>query len=195
MVAVAGARPKLTTTTPLALNIVAKTATEDGTKILVRYVIEDIDLDSFVVSADTTTSDPNLVTTGDGFAAVRVGDEVSGAGIPVGAYVLSKTDDNNITLDQNATATASGVSITFNSTKTIDGTLYLIEVDNVLPATGSTLTTTITYYSYDGSAVADADNDDDDEVTPSEASDTKVLGNRTHDLDAYLTAARQAATN
>lgn len=68
-----------------------------------------------VAASSTTTGSPAITTTTtNGFASVFPGSVVTGAGVPVGAKVLSKTSSTAITLDQNATATATGVSLTFS---------------------------------------------------------------------------------
>ncbi len=194
MVSLAGARDKLDTTIPLNIDVIAKTPTEpNATTIEIRFTLDDIALDQFTVpSVDTVTSTADLVTTGGGFANVRVGDDVSGTGIPVGAYILTKTDDNNLIMDQNATATGT-ITATFNSAKTVDATVYTLQVEHAI--NGQTMTAKTTYYQFDGTAVADADSDDDDEVTVSSASKTVNFSTQSIDLNAFLTNARQAQTN
>jgi hypothetical protein len=60
-----------------------------------------------------TTAGSATITNVASTAAVRIGDSVAGPGIPGGATVLSTTS-STITLSTNATATATGVSLTFS---------------------------------------------------------------------------------
>lgn len=66
----------------------------------------------------TTTGATHTSTTVDGLATtvgIQVGDKVSGAGIAANTYVTAIPTSTSVTLSQAATATASGVSLTFAS--------------------------------------------------------------------------------
>jgi hypothetical protein len=62
-------------------------------------------------TADTTDGSPILTTMSDQ-VEVTLGDELTGAGIPAGARVLSIDSATQVTMTANATATASTVTIT-----------------------------------------------------------------------------------
>jgi hypothetical protein len=77
-----------------------------------------------VFTGDTTISTAIV----DGFtstAGMTTGSTVTGSGIPGGTTILSVDSATQITLSANATATASGVSLTFGSTNTADNELRL----------------------------------------------------------------------
>jgi len=68
---------------------------------------------------DGVENGTTTISSATGFAQagktpVRVGDLVTGAGIPANTYVSSITDANDIVLNQAATQSANGVTITFN---------------------------------------------------------------------------------
>ncbi len=65
-------------------------------------------------SATTNGSPTVTTTTTNGFASVLVGMSVSGTGIPANTKVLTKVSNINLTLDKNATATGSNVTLTFS---------------------------------------------------------------------------------
>jgi hypothetical protein len=62
-------------------------------------------------TADTTSGSPILTSMSDQ-VEVTLGDELTGAGIPAGARVLSIDSATQVTMTANATATASTVTIT-----------------------------------------------------------------------------------
>ena len=75
-------------------------------------------------TCDTTNTDATISM--DSTALIRVGDAVSGTGIPAGAKVLSITDATNFELSANATATNSNQTLTFTrgvNESTANGTL------------------------------------------------------------------------
>jgi hypothetical protein len=61
-------------------------------------------------TCDTTSGSPIVINMSDQ-NEVTVGDEVSGAGIPTGTYILSIDSATQVTLSKNATATATGVTL------------------------------------------------------------------------------------
>jgi hypothetical protein len=73
------------------------------------YIYNDSD---FTLVCDTVNGDATVTTTFTG--AIWVGQPVSGSGIPSGATVASITDDTHFELSANATATATGVTLTFS---------------------------------------------------------------------------------
>ena len=73
------------------------------------YIYNDSD---FTLVCDTINGDATVTTTFTG--AIWVGQPVSGSGIPSGATVASITDDTHFELSANATATATGVTLTFS---------------------------------------------------------------------------------
>lgn len=62
-----------------------------------------------VKSANTVSGDATVAITTSG---MRVGDGISGTGIPADTYVASITDGSNLELTQNATATNTGIALT-----------------------------------------------------------------------------------
>lgn len=69
----------------------------------------------FTDGATTNASATLTSATGAGFTLSDVGRPVSGAGIPVGATIIGWTSATSVTMSANATATASGVSVTLGS--------------------------------------------------------------------------------
>lgn len=67
---------------------------------------------SLFTVGDTTISTP-IVTNVPDTSDLDIGDPVSGAGIPSGAKVLTIDSPTQFTLDQDATATATAVPLTF----------------------------------------------------------------------------------
>ena len=82
--------------------------TTKGGKIATMAAAADV---SF--SDGVTTNTSAVVTSATAaFKASDVGKKVTGAGIPAGAKILSRDSATQVTLDANATATATGVAIT-----------------------------------------------------------------------------------
>jgi len=103
-----------------------------------------------VADVTTVNADPTITTTNDGFALVEVGDLVAGTGIPVGAVVQSKTDNNTVILDQAATA-AGTITGNFdpNGGNPIDLTIAAFDFN--LVRSPKKLLLQIIYHDYDGS--------------------------------------------
>lgn len=76
----------------------------------------------FNANGDTTTGS-FIVSNATGTSNVRVGQSISGPGIPVGTTVLGKTS-NSITLSQAATATAIGVALVVRDFVQIGSEIY-----------------------------------------------------------------------
>ncbi len=69
------------------------------------------------LAATTTSGSTELTVTGAGLSALKVGAEISGAGIPSGAKVTAiDTSSNKVTISSAATASAAGVSLKSSST-------------------------------------------------------------------------------
>ena len=65
------------------------------------------------VTTGDTTNNSNLISALASIANVKVGDLVSGTGIPAGAYVIGVESATTVRISALATATAAGVAITF----------------------------------------------------------------------------------
>ncbi len=69
------------------------------------------------IACSTTSGSPTITTT-NSFADVEVGDFVTGGagtGIPTNAYVVSKASNTSLTISANASASGTGVNLTFIS--------------------------------------------------------------------------------
>lgn len=87
---------------------------DNGTQLFIAagangYIYNDSD---FTLECNTTNGSPNVVTTNT--SNIWVGQPVSGSGIPSGATVSSITNSTTFVLSANATATATGVTLTFS---------------------------------------------------------------------------------
>lgn len=181
-------RPKADLTVPLTIATVDGTVDESGTNNQSVYflpvLLEDIDPEDFDVEDCVLNETTTVTTSGNGFANVKVGDSVAGAGIPGSTTVASKTNDNTIVLSDAATDSDT-VTLTFDP-PSIDPTLYGIRVQ--LSVSGNVMSVTTTGYKYSGSL-------GDQAGDTTNASASKILGRDTIDLDLFLTQARIARTN
>jgi hypothetical protein len=100
-----------------------------------------------VTSCITTSASTTVTTTGNGFLNVRVGDVVTGTGIAASVTVSAKTNNNSITLSQNATASGTA-TLTFDPPAIIP-TVYALRVRHL--KAGSTFGLTVDLMTYDGS--------------------------------------------
>ena len=125
-------------------------ATEESFFIPITLTSGSIDPPSFTVASCTTSSSSAIVTTtGNGFSSVRVGDVVTGTGIVTSpaTTVSAKTNNNSITLSQNASA-AGTVTLTFDP-PAITPTVYALRVRH--SKAGTTFGLAIDLMTYDGS--------------------------------------------
>jgi hypothetical protein len=88
--------------------------TDNGTQMFIAagqygYIYNNSD---FTLACNTTNTSTTVVTSFTG--AIWVGQPVSGSGIPAGTTVASITNDTTFELSQAATATATGVTLTFS---------------------------------------------------------------------------------
>lgn len=190
-----GTRVKLNTSLPFTTDVAAETPVENGNKVEIRVANPNYAPPAFNVTADITISDPNLVASvSGGFADVEVGDVLSNANITTGSgTVITKTDDDNITLDQNGSATAAGETVTVTP-GTIKATYYYVELDHSFAASKLTITPTI--HVFDGTKVIEGGSfDNDDNAAISDASSSTTFANVTIDLDAFYTNARTPRTD
>jgi hypothetical protein len=181
-------RPKADLTVPLTVETVDGTVAEDGSTTYSTYflpiLLQDIDPASFTVASCVLNETTTVTTVNNGFIDVKEGDVVSGTGIPVGATVATKTNNNTIILSEAATA-SSTVTLTFDP-PSIDPTLYGIQLH--CSVSGNVMSIRTTGYKYDGHL-------GDQAGTINNASAFKVLGRDTIDLDVFLSQARIARTN
>jgi hypothetical protein len=148
-------RPKSTVTNvqPTALSVsttkIVETDTATEESFFIPVTLGSIDLLSFTVASCTTiNANTTVTTTGNGFSTVRAGDVVTGTGIVTSpaTTVSVKTNNNSITLSQNATA-AGTVTLTFDP-PSITPTIYALRVRH--SKAGSAFGLTIDLMTYDG---------------------------------------------
>lgn len=186
-------RPKSVTTNSLSTAIAAGTPTEVDTgqeeSIFVPFNLGATDPASFTVASVTTTSgQPTITVTGGAFANVRVGDVLSGTGIPGGTTVSSKTANNN-SITMSANATASGTI-----TLTVDppsGTPTVFAIKVTFAKANSSIALVPQLFVYDGSLGSVT------AASPTNAARTIDLvdragGSFSIDLDSFLTNFRVA---
>ncbi|MBO3459941.1 hypothetical protein G7B40_040150 [Aetokthonos hydrillicola Thurmond2011] len=144
-------RPKLVTTnaanSAISVGTVVETDTSQEDSFFIPINLASTDPPAFTVSSSTTTSGSNTVTTtNNGFSGVKVGDVVTGTGIAASTTVTAKTDNNTITLNNNATASGT-VTLTFDP-PAVTPTLYALKVTHT--KAGSVLGLNVTLYTYSG---------------------------------------------
>lgn len=184
-----GTRPKSTTTNALSVSLLspAPTLDDSGDKIIQYVQLENITPSptTFTCAATTTTNASTSIS-GANLTNVRVGDGITGTGIPVSTTIATKPTATTATLSNAATASGS-VTVTITP-PVLDANLFAITTETV--QSGSTLTVTIKVYKADGTLSKGT-------VTDTSTYDqyTEVQAQRrefTIDLDAFLAAARVA---
>lgn len=185
-------RPKADVAVAVSTSIADKPVTVSGNKMLLRVVLEDVSLPTFTVPTVTTANGSATITASAGsFSNVRVGDTITGTGIPAATKVQTvNVAGSSITLTAAATASGS-VTITVNP-GTVDATLYIMELDHVV--SGSTVTVKPTLYTFDGKNVADTTGTGDDGATTVKGTPV-ALGQQILNLDTFLSNARKPRTN
>ena len=144
-------RPKSVTTnaqnTALSVGTVVETDTSTEESFFIPVNLASTDPPSFTVANSVTTSANNqITTTNNGFQGVRVGDVVTGTGIAASTTVTVKTNDNTITLSNNATASGA-VTLTFDPPVATPA-MYALKVTHTKG--GSVFGISVTLYTYDG---------------------------------------------
>jgi len=144
-------RPKSVTTnaqnTDLSVGTVVEVDTATEESFFIPITLASVDPPSFTVASSVTTNaSATVTTTGNGFAKVQVGDAVTGTGIAASTTVSAKTNDNAITLSQNATASGT-VTLTFDP-PAITPTVYALRVKH--SKAGSSFGITVDLMTYDG---------------------------------------------
>lgn len=197
-ISVSGAvRPKLNQTVTLPLSLVSKAIVEDDTGDAFRHrvCLASLIPDPFTLTGATWTTADGVVNLAVGISNLRVGDGITGTGIPANTYVLSIASPTQFTLS--ATPTVAGSNSTLNVTPpTFDATLMIVQTKFV--AAASQLTVSHEVYLFDGTKAFDADRDGDDECVIADALNFAKPLDRlptSIDLDSYLTNARKAKTN
>ena len=145
-------RPKSSVTNPqntsLSVGSVVETDNATEESFFIPVTSGSVDPPSFtVLSCTTTTSSAVVTTTGNGFLNVMEGDVVTGTGIAASTTVLTKTNNNSITLSQNATASGT-VTLTFDP-PAVTPTVYGLRVRHLKAGTSFGLTVDLMIY--DGS--------------------------------------------
>jgi len=89
----------------------------------------------------TTLGSPTLTSaSGGGFVTTIVGAPISGAGIPVGTTIAAVAGTTSLTMSANATATASGITVTIARTFTAADIVYLKHRGALSPTIGIGIT-------------------------------------------------------
>lgn len=181
-------RQKLDTTNTVTEPLQAGTVTESGSTSGVTYFLPidtDIDPPTFDALVTTATDTTLVADVAGGFANVKEGDVVSGAGIQGGTTVLTKTDDDNLILSLATTASASGVTATFDPPQ-ITPTLFGLEI--TATPSGANLNISVKFHEYDGTL-------GDTVGTAANSSSNSTLGTKTINFDSFLTEGRVFRTN
>lgn len=98
-----------------------------------RFILMVVDDSRTVSRTGNTTNNSAVISTVSSMTDLFVGAGVSGSGIPTGAKIVDiDTTNSRITLDKDATATATGVSLTIDSSFT-----FVTGVSNVEPISGT----------------------------------------------------------
>lgn len=125
--------PNVTVTTPPGTGITAA----PGAGIL------GTNIPSSTFTASTTNNSPTLSSVSS-FTNVQVGALVTGTGIPAGTEILATNAAlNQITMSANATATGSGITVTFSTTFVLSSTSSTIVMSQNASGTGSGITATV----------------------------------------------------
>jgi hypothetical protein len=185
-------RPKAEQAVTLSTSVADKPVVVTGNKMQLRVVLENVALPTFTVPTVTTANGSATLTASAGsFSNVRVGDIITGTGIPADTNVQTvNTTGSSLTLTAAATASGS-VTITVNP-GTVDATLYIMELDHVF--SGSTVTLKPTLYTFDGKNVADTTGTGDDGATVVKGTPV-ALGQQILNIDTFLSNARKPRTN
>lgn len=141
-------------------------------------------LDQITVADTVTTNLSTTITSVTGFTNVKVGMEITGAGIPASTVVASITDINTIEMDQAATASAT-VSANFDFTGTVTWGLMNITITGA----GSNLRVQPRLYLFDGSDPTNAS------LGIGDASSSIQYGTAALDLDSFLTTSGVSRVN
>jgi len=189
-----GSRPKLSTSLALSTSVSADAVVESGNALTIRVKNPSFTPATFTVLANVTTGLDVITTTGGGFANIRVGDVLNSTSLDTNSVVVSKTIDNNsITVDLDATGTATGETITVTPGN-IAATYYYVKLEHEF--TGSKLKVTPTLYLFDGTKVAEGGTlDNTDNATINDYASIQPYSATTIDLDTFYTNARLPRTN
>lgn len=145
-------RPKLNTVNNISptftVGTVVETDTAQEESFFIPINMGSQDPPSFTVTSSVTTNASNsITTTNNGFENVKVGDLVTGTGIPVSTTVSAKNNSNTITISNNATASGT-VTLTFDPPAFVPS-IYALKVTH--SKSGSLINLSVNLYSYDGS--------------------------------------------
>jgi len=186
-----GTRLKSTTTNALTVSLLAPAATlDDSGDSIIQYIqLENItpNPSSFTCATTTTTNESTSIS-GANLTNVRVGDGITGTGIPGGTTIATKPTATTATISQAATAT--GTPTVTITPADLDANLLAIKIDAT--QSGSEVTFAIKVYQSDGTS---AKGTTTDTSVYTDSGYTEVVAQRrtiTIDLDTFLTAARVA---
>lgn len=184
-------RPKANTNSAIALNLAVGSILENDTNdsFFIPVNATNLTIPDYTVIGVTTENGSDVLTvTQNGFIDVRVGDAIA-AGTNIGAVtVVSKTDNNTITVSENATGDGTE-NLTFSPSGggEVDLTLVGVKVA-IAPTVGGKLTVVFTGYVYDGSLKGSPGTD-------LNATRQINLNRLDIDLDSVLATARIPRTN
>lgn len=190
-IALSGSRPKLAGAIALPVEILGKDPAPNNSDKTIEYriCVSGLNPPAFTVEDCSTTNDSPTVTTSNSFAWARVGDTVSGTGIPAETTIAAIVSDTEITLSEDATATGT-VTLTIDP-PAYDATIMGLKIG--LSASGANLSAEVGLYAYSG-ANSHGPNDDELPTDDESAAQIGVVGG-TVNLDSFLTLARVPRTN
>lgn len=189
-----GTRLKSTTTNSLTVSLLAPAPTlDDSGDSIIQYIqLENITPNpSSFTCASTTTTNLSTIISGANLTNVRVGDGITGTGIPGGTTIATKPNATTATLSQAATASGS-VTVTITPAD-LDANLLAIKTD--VTQSGSEITFSIKVYQADGTS---AKGTSADTSVYTDSGYSEVVAQRrtiTMDLDTFLTNARVAKSS
>jgi hypothetical protein len=95
-----------------------------------------------VTDGVTTNNSPTVTSASAAFTAADVGQGLSGAGIPAGSYIVAINSATSVNINQNATVTASSVSLTIGGPQTVQAAavlniVLLLNANNTIKGAGT----------------------------------------------------------
>lgn len=187
----AGTRPKAAASNSLAPALLVTNSNNDSSDYIQTVIAyEDVtpSPSTIVVTGVTVTNASAVITKTNAFALVKVGDPVTGTGIPANTKVLTKTSDSSLTLTANATATGTP-TLTFTP-PVFDANLFVVR--KTLTMQGSNLLLNIKAWKSDGVVNKDVDANGADDTTVADYGEPILDQTVTLDLDKWLTSMRVA---
>lgn len=137
------------TPTVLSVGTITETDTEQEESFFIPINLSPTKPPAFTIYNLITENGSNQITTiNNGLEKVRVGDAVIGDSIPLNTSVISKTNNNAITISQNATISGN-VSLDFDPPE-LEPTLYALRISH--SKAGSVTQLKVALCVYDGNS-------------------------------------------